>query len=182
MINSEIDEFFKNGVNTEVVQYDDTVEIEKKLIYAMSQVIGTRNEQQDRIAVKEKNKQLLAVVCDGMGGLSGGQIASKYVVEQLIEDFEKDENTNPTDFLLNEAIQLDKEINELKDENGKYIGAGTTLVAVIIKDHKLYYVSVGDSRIYLIRKEEIAQITEDQNYRLTLKRELEIIRSVRKSI
>ena len=33
MINSEIDEFFKNGVNTEVVQYDDTVEIEKKLIY-----------------------------------------------------------------------------------------------------------------------------------------------------
>lgn len=54
MINSEIDEFFKNGVNTEVVQYDDTVEIEKKLIYAMSQVIGTRNEQQDRIAVKEK--------------------------------------------------------------------------------------------------------------------------------
>ena len=46
-------------------------------------------------------------------------------------------------------------------------------MAVIIKDHKLYYVSVGDSRIYLIRKEEIAQITEDQNYRLTLKRELE---------
>lgn len=31
MINSEIDEFFKNGVNTEVVQYDDTVEIEKKI-------------------------------------------------------------------------------------------------------------------------------------------------------
>ena len=65
------------------------LKLEKKLIYAISQVIGTRNEQQDRIAVKEKNKQLLAVVCDGMGGLSGGQIASKYVVEAVNRRFRK---------------------------------------------------------------------------------------------
>jgi len=59
-------------------------------------------------------------------------------------------------------------IGDLRDANQKPLQSGTTLASVIIVDNKLYWASVGDSRIYLIRNNEMAQITVDHNYAVVL--------------
>lgn len=55
-----------------------------------STIIGTRSYQQDALFVKQYDGDVtLAVVCDGMGGLNGGEIASNTAVKLLVEDFEQ---------------------------------------------------------------------------------------------
>ncbi len=173
MSKNEIIDFFKNMENIKEVEYEDTVSLEKSKSYAMYQIVGTRANQQDSIAVGRKDDSVLAIVCDGMGGLNGGELASSSAVSKFVEDYYDSDLMDVNGFLFNEAIKLDKLVSGLKDESGDSLSAGTTLVAVIIKDKKLHYVSVGDSRIYLMRGNEMVMLTEDQNYGMTLKRSLQ---------
>ena len=173
MSENEITNFFKDADYLRETTCDDTLSIEPDKGYALYQIVGTRANQQDCIEVSKKNDSILAVVCDGMGGLKGGERASADAVSQFVLDYQKNEWDDTTGFLFNEVIQLDKLVSELKDENGDNLSAGTTLVAVIIKDRKLHYISVGDSRIYLMRGKEMVMLTEDQNYGMTLKRSLQ---------
>ena len=58
------------------------------------------------------------------------------------------------------------------DETGERLNAGTTLAAAVIHGAHLHFVSVGDSRIYLVRGRNMTRLTEDQNYDMTLRRSL----------
>lgn len=174
MENREILDFFKQmDYKEENMESDDTISISCAECYAKYQILGTRPNQQDSIGVNQRGEELLAVLCDGMGGLAGGEIASQSVVKTFLDDFEKSEKQNISEFLFQEAIRLDRVVYELKDASGNQLGAGTTLAAIFIKEKKMYYVSIGDSRIYILRGEEIVPLTEDQNYRMTLNRALE---------
>lgn len=86
----------------------------------MSSIIGTRKYQQDSIYGKVyQNMRALAVICDGMGGMNGGEIASKTAVDTLVHDFNRDINiSNIPDFFKKEAIKLDECVTELEDEYG----------------------------------------------------------------
>lgn len=57
-------------------------------------------------------------------------------------------------------------ISQFPKEAGK--GSGTTLVAVIAENNRLYWASVGDSRIYILRGRDMIQVTRDHNYMLRL--------------
>jgi protein phosphatase len=59
-------------------------------------------------------------------------------------------------------------VSELTNENGRPLNAGTTLACVAIIDNDLYWASVGDSRIYIVRGDEMVQVTEDHNYGMIL--------------
>ena len=172
MKKNEILDFFINEDYLVDTITDDTVAIEERK-YAMHQILGTRKTQQDCMEIRQKDDSILAVICDGMGGLNGGKLASKLSVQILRNDYEENNLNDINGFLFNEVIKIDQSVYEMQDENGEKIAAGTTLAAVIIKNHKLYYISVGDSRIYLMRGNEIALLTEDQNYGMTLKRSLQ---------
>ncbi|MDO4285359.1 MAG: protein phosphatase 2C domain-containing protein, partial [Eubacteriales bacterium] len=174
MSNSELVDFFSNPDYLEEIVHDDTIAIEDERpgIYAAYQILGTRQSQQDCVSAVKRDGMLLAVVCDGMGGLSGGERASNAAVSRLLMDFEKADLSDPTGFLFQEAIQIDREVYELEDGEQRRLEAGTTMVAILIKDHQLHYVSVGDSRLYLMRGQEMVQVTEDQNYGMTLRRSL----------
>lgn len=140
-------------------------------------VTGNRRYQQDAVYVSPGRKlaanhrtRFLAAVCDGMGGMTDGGLASETAIQMLSQGFErirKEEIVDIPAFFLQGIRAMDKRIHSFPKEGGR--GSGTTLVAVIAEDNYLYWASVGDSRIYILRGSEMIQVTRDHNYALHLK-------------
>jgi protein phosphatase len=139
------------------------------LSLAVLSAIGDRETQQDCFGYHLKSNEGIVVVCDGMGGHEGGAIASNRAVASFLEDYEKTFPCNePAELLRASAKRIDEQIAALKNVYGEPMKAGSTCVAVILKEHRLYWCSVGDSRAYLLRKGEFVQLTQDQNYKMVL--------------
>ncbi|MBR4765389.1 MAG: protein serine/threonine phosphatase 2C family protein [Clostridia bacterium] len=138
-------------------------------MYAVRSIIGNRAEQQDCVGVVTGNELLCVVVCDGMGGLNGGNSASAVAVEVMTDIFKKinDDDIIP-EVLINSVDVLDEAVFMLTDETGNRLESGTTIVSVIIRNKDLFWMSVGDSRLYLIRNDEMVQATRDHNFELYL--------------
>lgn len=123
-----------------------------------------------RQAETEKGKVLFSVVCDGMGGLQKGELASATVIVKMSEWFE---NRFPdllyrnfTPAAIKESwtqllVQLDRQISAYGNTQG--IQLGTTITALLLVNDAYYICNVGDSRIYYLN-EEIRQVTRDQSY------------------
>ena len=137
---------------------------------------GNRQYQQDAVYVSKskilaanKKTRVLGVVCDGMGGMADGGKASQTAIQMMVQGFvqiEKASSVNIPGFFRQGIQAIDKTIYNFPKENGK--GSGTTMVAIIAEDNKLYWASVGDSRIYIIRGGSMKQVTRDHNYWLRL--------------
>ena len=135
----------------------------------MKSVIGTRDEQQDCAYQNVDNQRVLAIVCDGMGGHESGGLASAITIEKFKELYErKDPAESFSAFYLNAIDILDELVFNMKNEYGERLGAGTTFVAATIDDDELSWLSVGDSRLYILRNDEFVQATRDHNYFLRL--------------
>lgn len=138
---------------------------------------GNREYQQDALYVSQSKKlaankktRVLAVVCDGMGGMADGGRASQTAIQMMVQGFERVEKAPGLDiplFFQQGIYAIDRTIASFPKEEGK--GSGTTMVACIAEDDRLYWASVGDSRIYIIRGAQIRQVTRDHNYELRLK-------------
>lgn len=136
-----------------------------KLVHTLRSVIGTRDEQQDCAACINGQNALAAIVCDGMGGLDDGYAAAEGAVQTFTSLFKAYDNSRPVpDFLLKSVDILDEKVCSLR----KGANSGTTLVAAIIEGDKLYWLSVGDSRLYILRRGEFVQATRDHNYAMVL--------------
>lgn len=139
------------------------------LAYAVRSVIGDRDEQQDSVAVLAEEGSLLAVVCDGMGGLAGGALASSMAASTLVEIFKKrNVSEKVSDTYCYSVDVLDERISSLVDDEGERLNAGSTVVSVFVDGSDLNWMSVGDSRLYLLRGDDIVQATRDHNYFLRL--------------
>ncbi len=148
---------------------------EYELIGQLSTVVGTRKNQQDSCYVNvDGGTNAVAIVCDGMGGLKGGEIASQSAVQMFIEDFEEIRYTehNFYSFFCNEMVRVDAMVADLENEQGELLSAGTTLSAVAVVDGYLQFISVGDSKIYIIRGNEMACLNREHNYLLLLNEQL----------
>jgi protein phosphatase len=118
-----------------------------------------------------KNRALQArglyILCDGMGGHAGGEVASELAVTTLREYFQKHwlSNQLPSEDSIAEAVLLANEaiydVNQQDARSG--VGRmGTTLVMLLIQDTQAAVAHVGDSRLYkLTRKDKLKQITVD---------------------
>ena len=137
---------------------------------------GNRKYQQDAVYVtpskmlaSNKKTKVMALVCDGMGGMADGGKASQTAIQMMVQGFqqiEKTPNVNIPAFFEQGIRVIDRTIASFPKEDGK--GSGTTMVACIAEDNKLYWASVGDSRIYIIRGNQMQQVTRDHNYWLRL--------------
>ena len=137
---------------------------------------GTRKYQQDSIVAMDSkplndlnSKKCIAVLCDGMGGMEGGELASAATAKTLYLDYCQMNPQNIPSFFVNEVKKLDDIVCNLRDSNNRVMDSGITLVCAVIEDGLLYWVSVGDSRIYILRNNEMVQITTDHNYYSVLK-------------
>ena len=136
--------------------------------------IGQRSSQQDAAIVSEsyeyiENRRVIAIMCDGMGGLAGGDLASGYCVNKLYEMFcnvnaEKDIPR----FYSMMIDALDRHVKQMEAADGTPLGAGTTIVSIVIENGDLYWASVGDSRIYIISDTDSMCLTKDHNYKMIL--------------
>jgi serine/threonine protein phosphatase PrpC len=109
-------------------------------------------------------KGRLAVVADGMGGYEGGQEASRLAVETVIAVYRDYAGDSPQEALI-EAIQTAHEqIRHYSVAHPELRGMGTTCTAAAIVQDSLYYVHVGDTRLYLIRGGHITKVTRDHSY------------------
>ena len=118
---------------------------------------------------KEKGEVAMAVICDGMGGLSKGELASATVIRHMSDWFEKELPQRLYKFswkdISSEFTKMIKGLNCKIIEYGRTVGTslGTTLSLILIVEDKFMVAHVGDSRVYQIT-DKINQITEDQTY------------------
>ena len=107
-----------------------------------------------------------AVVCDGMGGANGGNIASKIAVEVIgIRDsFPPEHGASSVERLLASAMATaNAGVYERAQQQPELSGMGTTVVAAITHGNIAYISHVGDSRIYLLRDGVLTKITRDHS-------------------
>ncbi len=137
--------------------------------------IGLKREQNedDFFAKIYDENTALFIVADGLGGYSSGEVASKVAIKTMKDNFElnietlrKVDEEKVKTFFEQLIIIANEKIYNLQKSNKKYNGMGTTIVLVGKVDGKLYYESVGDSRLYYIdaNKDTIEQITVDDTY------------------
>jgi protein phosphatase len=105
----------------------------------------------------------LIVLADGMGGYHGGEIASQLAVETLVQVFGQKSRSNPASALIEAVQAANKAVAERAQAEIDLHAMGTTLVAATVVNDQVYISNVGDSRGYLIRGEESAQLTLDHS-------------------
>jgi len=109
-------------------------------------------------------KGRLAVVADGMGGYEGGQEASRLAVETLLEVYRDFGGDDPQAALVEALQAAHEQIRQYSFAHPELRGMGTTCTAAAIVQDALYYVHVGDTRLYLIRDGHITRVTRDHSY------------------
>lgn len=128
-----------------------------------------RENNEDNFAVEESEKFCLYAVADGMGGHKAGEVASTMAIETITEIFKKkiaEENFKAPQFIIESIESANKNVRKESQKKEEYSGMGTTItMAVIDLDLKIAYIAnVGDSRAYIIKNDEIIQVTEDHTY------------------
>jgi protein phosphatase len=113
----------------------------------------------------------LFMVADGMGGEASGEVASQICVltvpKRLYENLKSLGQVSETNFvlLLRESIEYANQIiHEKAQSSPLYRGMGTTATVAALFGPYLFVGQVGDSRAYLIRQQELTQLTRDQTF------------------
>jgi protein phosphatase len=144
--------------------------------FAKSDIGIKREENQDSYGFTEKTGEyLLSVVCDGMGGMAGGKTAAKLAVKTFLSRFgffysERIEASGEVKafdikrIFSNAVYSANKAICDEAEKDESLFGMGSTLTSAFIYGNRLYTSNVGDSRIYLIRGDEISQLTKDNSF------------------
>ena len=143
------------------------------LNFAKTDVGNVRKMNQDYYYVSEDGT--INILADGMGGYTGGEVASKLATESAVKylkehfnknnDYQKEEILDiikkAIEYANNEVYKKSKEIEELEQ-------MGTTFEICLIYRNRAYIAHIGDSRIYRIRKGIMRRITKDHSYVQTL--------------
>lgn len=115
------------------------------------------------------------LVCDGMGGANGGEEASRIAINAAVKSVSEDIAAVLADESIDKCKYMPKiltyaaeganlAVYDRATEKPALTGMGTTFVGAIISGATMYVVNVGDSRLYLITKEEVRQVTRDHSY------------------
>ena len=134
--------------------------------YAKTDIGKVRSKNQDQAAVIVNTKdQIVAVVCDGMGGHRSGEIASRVVIEHVVSCFNCippfDNVDEVRKWIKETIIEADIIVKKTAMQNIEHRGMGTTIVVAVFMDNMLYISHVGDSRAYVLKNDNLIQVTRD---------------------
>jgi len=130
---------------------------------AISDIGCEREINEDRYAVIDSRAGRAWIVCDGMGGVLGGDLAAQLSIDAIRRGLESRTYSSPSE-ALKSAIEEANRVITLRRQNPVFGNMGTTIVAVIILDNELVLANAGDSRGYLVRHRAIQQLTTDHTY------------------
>lgn len=139
-------------------------------VYYNTDVGAVRDSNQDSCECGQFSQDSAwAIVCDGMGGANGGNVASavaaKEIKEFLIRGFDENmSRENVKSLLLNAVSGANRAVYTMAQEREELHGMGTTAVVLLASKGLLHVAHVGDSRAYLKNKEGLSQITMDHSY------------------
>ncbi len=127
-----------------------------------------RDENQDAVRCEYFGHNVLAVVCDGMGGERAGKEASAVAVEEFFQRFSAGYSESLDDeeirkLLISSVSAANSVIYTRARLDFKNFGMGTTCVAAFINNKSAFIINVGDSRAYLITDKKLLRITTDHN-------------------
>ena len=126
--------------------------------------------QSDRGLIRDGNQDSvyagprLLAVADGMGGMAAGDVASNIVIAAMAPLDEDVPGDALVDALRHAVGTANQGLRDTVDANPHLEGMGTTLTAVLFSGSKIGMVHIGDSRAYMVRNGEFAQITKDDTY------------------
>jgi protein phosphatase len=113
----------------------------------------------------------LLVVADGMGGHRGGATASRIAGETVKAQYLGSEGDDIAAALKDSLLRANSRVFHEAQANPELRGMGTTTSALVVRDGNAWVGHVGDSRIYMVRNDEIKQLTDDHSLVATMVRE-----------
>jgi formylglycine-generating enzyme required for sulfatase activity/serine/threonine protein phosphatase PrpC len=138
---------------------------------ASDQIDGARDYQEDAYMVNQLGEAdngdvcSLIIMADGMGGHAAGNVASNMVVATFNKTFQGNFPTDDVAEVLTDALnRSNDQIRASVKETPALRGMGCTMVTAYVQDNNLYWVSVGDSHLYLIRDRELIKQNADHSY------------------
>ena len=133
-------------------------------VYGITDRGLVRKQNQDCFDSCTLENGIFAVVCDGMGGALGGNVASQMAVDYVIDVVEHAEQDEPG-AVMNEALaEANAAVRQRSLTDPECSGMGTTLVAAWLLDNlHAFVLNVGDSRAYHVSPSGISQITRDHS-------------------
>ena len=129
--------------------------------------VRSANQDAYRLSLSPDGEYVLAALCDGMGGVHGGEIASAVAADsfmQYAEDMLRREPKSDAAQVLREAAayaNLKVYDRAFRDESCR--GMGTTLVAALVRPEDAAVVNIGDSRCYWLADGQLQQVTRDHS-------------------
>ena len=137
---------------------------------AGSQIDGARDYQEDAFLITHLTDangepSALIVVADGMGGHAAGNVASNMAVQAFNKSMATAYPTDEVSEILNQGIlQANSSITETVKETPALSGMGCTMVSALIEGKNLWWISVGDSHLYLLRNRKLTKLNADHSY------------------
>ena len=137
------------------------------------QINGARDYQEDAFLVTQlgsegEEKGALVIVADGMGGHAAGNVASNMAVQAFSRTFAAHfppENLANIPETLKECVQkANAAIKETVKETAALSGMGCTMVGVFLMSGRMWWASVGDSHLYLVRDKKLQKLNADHSY------------------
>lgn len=128
-----------------------------------------RENNEDNLIVEESDRYNLYAVADGMGGHKAGEVASSIAIDTIRDYFKKSsrkEDFKAPSFIIESIEAANGRIREEALNKDECSGMGTTITMAVVdlSLNTAYIANVGDSRAYIIKNDEIIQITEDHTY------------------
>ncbi|MBE6678725.1 MAG: Stp1/IreP family PP2C-type Ser/Thr phosphatase [Ruminococcaceae bacterium] len=140
--------------------------------YGKSDVGKVRKCNEDSFKITESEEWVSALVCDGMGGVHGGDIASELAVcvytDTLFKEIGKSGEALSGQIIKSAMLTAVAEANtavlKRASSDRGLEGMGTTIVAAFVWRDKAFVINVGDSRLYRMYKGKLEQVTKDHSF------------------
>ena len=141
-------------------------------IYAETDIGMVRQTNQDAYYISEENDNyILCILADGMGGYTGGEIASRLAcmsaaqyIKQNFDDNKQYTKEEIMDIIKKAMEYSNKVVYEKSKKEKELEQMGTTLEVCLIYNNRVHIGHIGDSRIYRIRQNIMRKITTDHSY------------------
>ncbi len=134
------------------------------LIGGASDVGQVRKANEDKGIWFDSPNGRIGLVCDGMGGHVGGQVASQTAIQAIQEFLTNNLFDDPNEAISSSITYANQAIINKTLAQPELKGMGSTCVMLLIRDGKVYYGHVGDSRIYVISSRTIRQLSKDHSF------------------